>query len=145
MVKGHALVAKSGVNVTAGNLPLTGASTVKPGDLLRYTIAATNDGNSALFNVKIRDFIPTHTNFAALGVVTTQTGTLKYSTAGTNGTWSNSLVLPVGSQNQTIYVGIDTNGDGNITAADTYAAGSVTTLTLDVTVNQFTVPAPSVP
>ncbi|MFC4637891.1 hypothetical protein [Deinococcus hohokamensis] len=145
VVKGRATVTKTGVNVSNGNAPIDGTTKVKPGDLLRYTITATNDGNSALFSVKVSDAIPTHTSFQALNVVNTQAGTLKYSLSGIDGSWSNTLSLAPGSQGKTLFVGVDTNGDGNVNGADSFAPNSTLTLTLDVKVNQFTAPAPQVP
>jgi uncharacterized repeat protein (TIGR01451 family) len=111
----------------------TGA-TAFPGDVIEYTIEAENIGTGDLTNVKISDPIPAYTTFVSVSATATGFSgsyTVLYSTDGT--TWSATppASVPTGG---TVYVGVDTNGDGNITNADTMPPGAKITITLRVQV-----------
>jgi uncharacterized repeat protein (TIGR01451 family) len=112
----------------------TGA-TAYPGDVIEYTIVAENVGGIGnLTDVKISSRIPTYTTFVSVSVTITgfPTGSnILYSTNGT--TWSSSAPTSVPTSG-TVYVGVDTNGDGNITDADTMPPGARITITLRVRV-----------
>ncbi|KOX90685.1 hypothetical protein BVI061214_01879 [Thermus aquaticus] len=111
----------------------TGA-TAFPGDVIEYTIEAENIGTGDLTNVKISAPIPAYTTFVSVSATATGFSgsyTVLYSTDGT--TWSATppASVPTGG---TVYVGVDTNGDGNITNADTMPPGAKITITLRVQV-----------
>jgi uncharacterized repeat protein (TIGR01451 family) len=104
-----------------------------PGDTLTYTIEAENIGTGNLTNVKISDPIPAYTTFVSVSATATGFSgsyTILYSTDGT--TWSTTLTsVPTGG---TVYVGVDTNGDGDITNADIMPPAAKITITLVVQV-----------
>jgi uncharacterized repeat protein (TIGR01451 family) len=105
-----------------------------PGETLTYTIVAENIGTGNLTNVKISDPIPAYTTFVSVSATATGFSgsyTVLYSTNGT--TWSTTppASVPTGG---TVYVGVDTDGDGNITNADTMPPGAKITITLEVQV-----------
>lgn len=136
IVKGKGVITKTGINCGADldcatNAPITSAA---PGELLRYTITVRNDGTSALNRVRLNDSVPTFTKFFASTVTTTQPGTVLYSSTGT--TWSTTRPLNAGDTGS-LYVGIDTNGDGTITTLDHLDPGRTIVLTFDVVVNKY--------
>lgn len=103
-----------------------------PGDQIVYTVVAENIGTGNLTKVVVSDPIPAYTTFVSVSAATTiPGGTVLYSTDGT--TWSSTAPanVPAGSP---IYVGVDTNNDNAITAADTMPPASKITLTLRVQV-----------
>lgn len=109
-------------------------ATAFPGDVIEYTIEAENIGTGDLTNVKISDPIPAYTTFVSVSATATGFSgsyTVLYSTDGT--TWSATppASVPTGG---TVYVGVDTNGDGNITNADTMPPGAKITIILRVQV-----------
>jgi len=109
-------------------------ATAYPGDTLTYTIVAENIGTGNLTNVKISDPIPAYTTFVSVSATATGFSgsyTVLYSTDGT--TWSSTAPtsVPTGG---TVYVGVDTNSDGNITSADIMPPGAKITITLVVQV-----------
>ncbi len=125
--------AKSYVGTSTTVRDATGA-TAYPGDVIEYTIEAQNIGTGNLTNVKISDPIPAYTTFVSVSATATGfsgSPTVLYSTDGT--TWSSTAPssVPTGG---TVYVGVDTNGDGNITNADTMPPGASITITLKVQV-----------
>ncbi len=105
-----------------------------PGDTIEYTIVAENIGTGNLTKVVVSDPIPAYTNFLSVSATATGfggTATVLYSTDGA--TWSATppTAVPAGG---VVYVGVDTNGDGNITSADTMPPAAKITLTLKVQV-----------
>jgi uncharacterized repeat protein (TIGR01451 family) len=109
-------------------------ATAYPGDTLTYTIEAENIGTGNLTNVKISDPIPAYTTFVSVSATITGFGgtyPVLYSTNGT--TWSATppASVPTGGA---VYVGVDTNGDGNITNADIMPPGAQIIITLVVQV-----------
>lgn len=142
--------------VVGGDLRLTKTvdkTTAIPGDNLVYTILAENIGTGNIKQTVISDPLPAYTDFVSLAATTTLTGTIVVSKDGTtwktfasvdadsNGSisaaeWSNattgfgSALIAGGS----VYVGVDTNSDTNITTADTMAPAASTTLTFTVKV-----------
>jgi uncharacterized repeat protein (TIGR01451 family) len=125
--------AKSYVGTSTTVRDANGA-TAYPGDVIEYTIVAENIGTGNLTNVKISDPIPAYTTFVSVSATATGFSgsyTVLYSTNGS--TWSATppASVPTGG---TVYVGVDTNGDGNITNADTMPPGARITITLKVQV-----------
>ena len=106
-------------------------ATAEPGDYLEYTVEADNLGLGDLTNVRVTDPLPEFTNFVSASATTTLTGTELYSTDGT--TWSTAAPTSL-TAGQSIYVGVDTNADGDISAADTMPPGENITLTFVVQV-----------
>ena len=105
-----------------------------PGDTLTYTIVAENIGTGNLTNVKISDPIPAYTTFVSVSATATGfsgTYSILYSTDGT--TWSATppASVPTGGA---VYVGVDTDGDGDITNADIMPPAAKITITLVVQV-----------
>jgi len=87
----------------------------KPGDVLTYTIVATNIGTDDLSKVVIVDPLPAHTEFVSLSATTTVDGAqILYSKDGQN--WQTDPVAP--ETGESIYVGLDSNKDGKITEDD---------------------------
>jgi uncharacterized repeat protein (TIGR01451 family) len=109
-------------------------ATAFPGDVIEYTIEAENIGTGNLTNVKISDPIPAYTTFVSVSATATgfpAGSNILYSTDGS--TWSATppASVPTGG---VVYVAVDTNGDGNITDADTMPPGAKITITLRVRV-----------
>jgi uncharacterized repeat protein (TIGR01451 family) len=109
-------------------------ATAYPGDVIEYTIEAENIGTGNLTNVKISDPIPAYTTFVSVSATATgfpAGSNILYSTDGS--TWSATppASVPTGG---VVYVAVDTNGDGNITDADTMPPGAKITITLRVRV-----------
>nr|WP_243092415.1 hypothetical protein [Thermus hydrothermalis] len=103
-----------------------------PGETLTYTIRAENIGTGNLKKVIISDPIPAYTTFQSVSAtISGFSGAVLYSTDGT--TWSQTAPtsVPTGG---TVYVGVDTNGDGDITDADVMPPGAQITITLVVKV-----------
>jgi uncharacterized repeat protein (TIGR01451 family) len=125
--------AKSYVGNTSTVRDATGA-TAYPGDVIEYTIEAENIGTGDLTNVKISDPIPAYTTFVSVSATATgfpSGSNILYSTNGT--TWSATppASVPTGG---TVYVGVDTDGDGDITDADIMPPGAKITIILQVQV-----------
>jgi uncharacterized repeat protein (TIGR01451 family) len=136
VVGGELRVTKSAVSYVRTSTTVRDATgaTAYPGDVIEYTIEAENIGTGNLTNVKISDPIPAYTTFVSVSA--TATGfpagrNILYSTDGI--TWSATppTSVPTGG---TVYVGVDTNGDGGITNADTMPPGARITITLKVRV-----------
>lgn len=109
-------------------------ATAYPGETLTYTIVAENIGTGDLKKVIVADPIPAYTTFVSVSATATGfsgTYTVLYSTDGV--TWSTSAPtsVPTGGS---VYVGVDTNGDGNITDADLMPPAAQITITLQVQV-----------
>lgn len=103
-----------------------------PGDQIVYTVVAENIGTANLTKVVLTDPVPAYTTFVLVSAATTiPGGTVLYSTDGTAWSLAPPTSLPAGGS---IYVGVDTSGDTNITAADTMPPASKITLTLRVQV-----------
>ncbi len=111
-------------------LSATGA-TAEPGNYLEYSIVASNIGSGILTNVKISDPLPPFTDFVSVSAVASVAGTILYSTDGT--TWSDTAPVALAAGG-TIYVGLDTNADTDISTADTLAAAGSITVTFIVQV-----------
>ena len=104
----------------------------EPGEVLTYTVIATNTGASTVTNVAIRDAVPANTSFVSVSGTSSVTGTVLYSTNGT--TWSTSAPTTVATGG-TVYVGVDTNASGSITTDDTVSANGTVTMTFQVRIN----------
>lgn len=135
VVSGELRLQKSGVSYV-GNAETTmrhpNAATAYPGDRIVYTVNAKNIGTANLSYVRISDPLPAYTNFISVSAsVTGVSGSVLYSTDGT--TWSTTAPSSL-SAGGVIYVGVDTNGDSTITAADILPPSAEIIITLKVVV-----------
>ncbi|AWT34259.1 hypothetical protein GCM10008956_33400 [Deinococcus arenae] len=106
-------------------------ATAKPGDTLTYTIIGKNTSNANVTKAFIKDALPVNTSFVSFSATSTATGTILYSTNGSD--WSAAAItaLPDGG---TVYAGVDTNNNGTIDTGDLLAPGQTITGTFKVTV-----------
>lgn len=105
-----------------------------PGDEIEYTITASNIGTGDLQAVKVSDPLPGYTDFVSVSASASGfsgTVTVLYSTDGS--TWSSTAPTSL-SPGSSIYVGVDTNGDGTIDNNDTMPSGATLTVTFRVQV-----------
>jgi uncharacterized repeat protein (TIGR01451 family) len=102
-----------------------------PGDRIVYTVFARNLGTANLKQLIIQDPLPGFTTFVSVSATTSgfTGGTVLYSTNGS--TWSATAPTSLAT-GQRIYVGVDTDADTNITAADLMAPGATVTITFKV-------------
>jgi uncharacterized repeat protein (TIGR01451 family) len=108
------------------------AATAFPGDRIVYTVNAKNIGTGNLSFVRISDPLPAYTDFRSVSAsVSGVSGTMLYSTDGS--TWSATAPSSL-SAGGVIYVGVDTNGDNTITAADVLPPSAEIIITLKVVV-----------
>ncbi|RYM39402.1 DUF11 domain-containing protein [Meiothermus sp. PNK-Is4] len=133
VVGGDLRLNKSAVSYVGSSSTVRSSSGAQayPGDQIVYTVVAENIGTANLTKVVVSDPIPAYTTFVSVSATTTISGTVLYSTNGT--TWSTTAPssVPAGGS---VYVAVDTNGDNNITAADTMPPAAKITLTLRVQV-----------
>ncbi|WP_293914368.1 DUF11 domain-containing protein [Deinococcus sp.] len=101
----------------------------KPGDILTYTIQGKNTTNSNVTKAIVKDVLPANTTYSVLSATSTSTGKVLYSNDGT--VWTAAAPATA----TTVYVGVDTNADGNITVADILKPGETIDVTLKVKVN----------
>ena len=101
---------------------------IKPGEVVQYTLLATNTGNAGLKQPVVRDTLPTFVTALSYSTSTsgTTTGQVLYSLNGT--TWTTTAPditsLATGAA---IYAGYDSNGDGTINDQDILPpSGSIT-------------------
>lgn len=109
-----------------------GGATADPDDYIEYRVVASNIGTGNLSAVRISDPLPGFTDFVSTSATTTVTGgTVLYSTDGSS--WSGTApgTLAAGAS---VYVGVDTDSDGDITSADLLGPAESITLTLVVRV-----------
>ncbi|RIH82470.1 DUF11 domain-containing protein [Calidithermus roseus] len=135
VVSGELRLQKSGVSYV-GNAETTvrsaTAATAYPGDRIVYTINAKNIGTANLSYVRVSDPLPAYTNFVSVSAsVSGVSGSVLYSTDGS--TWSATAPSSL-SAGGVIYVGVDTNGDSTITAADILPPSAEIVITLKVVV-----------
>jgi len=96
----------------------------KPGEVLTYTITATNIGTADLKQVIISDPLPGYTEFVSVSATASGFASgaqVYYSTDGSS--WSTSAPTAL-DPGQSIFVAVDTSGDGNITDADLMPPGA---------------------
>ncbi|AZI41543.1 DUF11 domain-containing protein [Deinococcus psychrotolerans] len=93
----------------------------QPGDVLTYTISGTNKTNANIVKAILKDTVPVNTTYVSFVATSTSTGKVLYSTNGT--TWSAAAPAAPQPDGSTIYTGVDTNNDGNITTADILKPG----------------------
>ncbi|MFN4249761.1 DUF11 domain-containing protein [Deinococcus sp.] len=114
---------------------------VKPGQQLTYTIIGKNTSNANVTKAFIKDTLPANTSFSTTRLApkpqdrffatSTATGTILYSTNGTDWSPTEIAVLPDGG---TVYAGVDTNNNGTIDTGDILAPGQEIKGTFTVTV-----------
>jgi uncharacterized repeat protein (TIGR01451 family) len=100
-----------------------------PGEVITYTITATNKTNNNVTKAIVKDTVPANTTYSALSATSTSTGKVLYSADGT--TWTAGAPATA----TTVYVGVDTNTDGNITTADVLKPGETINVTFKVKIN----------
>jgi len=132
VVGGELRLTKSAVSYvgTSNTVRHPTGATALPGDVIEYTIVAENIGTGNLTQVVITDPLPSYTNFVSVSA-SASFGTVLYSTDGT--TWSANAPTTL-SAGSSIYVAVDTNGDGNITSADVMPPSATITITFRVQV-----------
>jgi uncharacterized repeat protein (TIGR01451 family) len=136
IVGGELRLQKSAVSYvgTTPTVRSSDGSQAYPGDYIDYVIVAENIGTGNLTNVKIADPIPAYTTFLSMAATTTgfpSGATVLYSTDGN--AWSPTPPSSVAT-GQSVYVGVDTNGDGTIDANDVMPPAARITLVLRVQV-----------
>lgn len=113
-------------------------TTAAPGDNVVYTITGKNLYNAPACNVVFKELDGTNTNIFANTTYqtvsgTASTGTLLFSTDG-GASWSTTA--PAGGTNPaSLWIGVNTNGDNAITAADCLPSQDTVTITLTTKVN----------
>jgi uncharacterized repeat protein (TIGR01451 family) len=132
VVGGELRLTKSAVSYvgTSNTVRHPTGATALPGDVIEYTIVAENIGTGNLTQVVITDPLPSYTNFVSVSA-SASFGTVLYSTDGT--TWSANAPTTL-SAGSSIYVAVDTSGDGNITSADVMPPSATITITFRVQV-----------
>ena len=121
---------KAGAEIVL-NKSVTPAGLVTPGTTLTYTVTATNTGDADGAGVSVSDPLPANTTFVSASVTTTLDGAALYSDDGSSWSAAPPSALATG---QSLYVGVDTNGDDTLTDADTFGPGETLTLTFTVQV-----------
>lgn len=134
VVGGDLRLTKTGVSYmgTSTTVRDANAATALPGDVIEYTVVASNIGTGNLAQVIIIDPLPSYTNFVSVSAsISGFSGTVLYSTNGT--TWSTTAPTTL-STGGSIYVAVDTNGDSTITNADLMPPSATITLVFRVQV-----------
>jgi len=141
IVGGELRLTKSAVSYVGSSNTMrhpTGA-TAFPGDVIEYTVVAENIGTGNLTQVVITDPLPSYTNFVSVSVTIsgfTNGSRWLYSFDGT--TWydpNNPSSPPITlSAGGSIYVAVDTDGDGDITSDDEMPPSATITITFRVQV-----------
>lgn len=134
IVGGDLRLTKSGVSYLGNTTTVrdANAAIALPGDQIEYTVVAQNIGTGNLTQVVITDPLPSFTNFVSVSAtISGFSGTVLYSTDGS--TWSTTAPTTL-SAGQSIYVGVDTNGDNNITSSDVMPPAATITMTFRVQV-----------
>ncbi len=134
VVGGDLRLTKSAVSYVGSSTTVrdANAAIALPGDQILYTVVAQNIGTGNLTQVVVSDPLPSYTSFVSASVsISGFSGTVLYSTDGS--TWSATAPTTLAA-GQTLYVAVDTNGDNNITNADTMPPGASITLSFRVQV-----------
>lgn len=108
--------------------PLANGAAVSPGDVVRYTIVATNTGDAPQNSVYVADTLPANTDFVAVSAVGTGVSLLYSVDRGQTWTTSAPTALPGG----VIWVGVNSDGNGNVGTGDSFGAGQSFTVRFDV-------------
>jgi len=111
---------------------LNNGALIRPGEFLRYTMRASNTGNSGLLRPVITDSIPGNTEGVRWTGSSVGAGKVLYSLD--NASWSASAPSIAGQENTQVYLGYDSNNDNTITAADSLAPGETMQMQLTVQV-----------
>jgi len=124
-------VTKSAVLCAAADCVTTTAlpsgSQVSPGDIVRYTVVATNDGTGTLFGSYLSDSVPASTDLVSVGG---SAGVLYSVDDGAS--WS--AAVPTSLPSGRFWVGVDSDGNGTVNASDGLAPNGTFTLILTVKV-----------
>lgn len=124
-------VTKNAVLCAAADCAVTTAlgngSPVSPGDIVRYTVVATNNGSSTLFGSYLSDSVPTSTELVSVGG---SAGVLYSVDDGAS--WSASV--PTSLPSGRFWVGVDSDRNGTVNASDALAPGGTFSLILTVRV-----------
>lgn len=110
-----------------------------PGEAVNYTITGKNLYNAPACGVIFKEINGGNTNFFTNSTYqgvsgTSSTGSLLFST-DSGSTWS--ATAPTGGTNPTsLWIGVNTNGDSAITAADCLPSQGTVSITLNTTVNK---------
>lgn len=108
--------------------PLANGAAVSPGDVVRYTIVATNTGDAPQNSVYVADTLPANTDFVAVSAVGSGVNLLYSVDRGQTWTAGAPTTLPGG----VIWVGVNSDGDGNVGTGDLFGAGQSFTVRFDV-------------
>ncbi|KQR22737.1 DUF11 domain-containing protein [Deinococcus sp. Leaf326] len=108
--------------------PLANGAAVSPGDIVRYTIVATNTGDAAQNSVYVADSLPANTEFVAVSATGAGVGLLYSVDGGQTWTTTAPSSLPGGS----IRIGVNSDGDSSVGAGDLFGAGQSFTVRFDV-------------
>jgi len=107
----------------------------QPGDQLTYTVTASNIGTADLTQVIITDPLPGYTDFVSVSATISgfdSGATVLYSNDGSS--WTDDPSTISLASGQSIYVAVDTDGDGDITDADVMPPGAEIVITFVVEV-----------
>lgn len=139
--RGVASVSKTGENCGTDATCATSVAnptSVKPGEYIRYTVRITNTGSAALAFPTLRDYVPLNTTFYSVSGSTTQANAnILHSSNRTAWTAQAPAALATTTDPANgpfTYVGLDSNRDGNVTAADGINPGESLTMSLIVKV-----------
>ena len=110
-------------------------SVAKPGEYIQYTVIATNIGTANLPQVIITDPLPAYTDFESVSGSTSVASPAQvlYSTDGD--TWSTTPPSELAA-GQTMYIGLDQDGDGDIDTNDNLPPGETLTMVFTVKVQE---------
>lgn len=135
VVGGDLRLTKTGVSYvgTSSTVRDANAATALPGDVIEYTVVASNIGTGNLSQVVVTDPLPSYTSFVSVSATISgfSGGTVLYSTNGT--TWSTTAPTSL-SAGSSIYVAVDTNGDSTISSADLMPPSATITIIFRVQV-----------
>ncbi len=128
---------------TDGTTYVNTVLTRKPGEMLSYKIVAKNTYNASVANFILKDSNAagstnafTFTNFVSASAVITgftgQTSSAVYYSKNAGVNWTTAAPTSVDANG--IWVAVDTDNSGTITAADVVPSGATLTLTINTTV-----------
>ncbi|GGS10012.1 DUF11 domain-containing protein [Deinococcus sedimenti] len=103
----------------------TAAISAKPGDYVVYYLTASNTGTGKLYNIRLKDALPSNFVPTTLGAATSMTGgTIKYSVNGTTWTSDVTTLGTITGGSSTVYVAYENGGSATvIDQNDTFDGG----------------------